>query len=87
MTALTEEILDRFDYGLGRVAEHYGWPLWLACRRFEAYQRERRERQATIALALAAFKAGALDGPDFDFIEANPERAGEVLELTRWLAG
>lgn len=45
------------------------------------------EHEGTRKLALAAYNAQALDPEDYDFIEQNPERAEEVLEFTRWLAG
>lgn len=45
------------------------------------------EHRATRILACAAFKAGALDPVDLDFIIDEPARADEVLEFDRWLAG
>ena len=45
------------------------------------------EARATRWLARRAFEDGALDPVDWDFINDYPERADEVLEFTRWLAG
>ena len=45
------------------------------------------EHRATRFLARKAFDAGALDPVSWEFILDEPERAEEVLEFTRWLAG
>ena len=45
------------------------------------------DRRATRFLARKAFDAGALDPVSWEFIHDEPERADEVIEFTRWLAG
>lgn len=45
------------------------------------------DKKATRFLANAAFDSKAIDPISWEFINDAPERADEVPEFTRWLAG
>lgn len=47
----------------------------------------RKNAEGTLWLAWRALENGAIDRPEFDFIESSPERAHELTEFVEWVHG